>query len=149
MNSLNICIAVIGVMSLGASTLAQTPQFIPDGYRDGSCRVPRSAQRRPPMSRKIMGALALAVTLVLPLAASAQTFAIQGGTVHTLTGDPFVGTVVIRDSGQPDLFGEDSEMPKFEGKLSDEQIVTLADCIVRQWLPVDSEEPVGAEAEAD
>jgi imidazolonepropionase-like amidohydrolase len=47
------------------------------------------------MSRTILGALtALAL---LPAAAWAQTFAIQGGTVHTLTGEPFVGTVVIRD----------------------------------------------------
>jgi imidazolonepropionase-like amidohydrolase len=50
------------------------------------------------MNRSTRGALgALMIALTLPLATSAQTFAIQGGTVHTLTGEPFVGTVVIRD----------------------------------------------------
>ena len=50
------------------------------------------------MKRTIFGAAgALVLTLALAAAASAQTYAIQGGTVHTLAGDPFVGTVVIRD----------------------------------------------------
>jgi len=42
----------------------------------------------------------IATTLAIGFAVSdaqAQTFAIQGGTVHTLNGDPFIGTVVIRD----------------------------------------------------
>lgn len=50
------------------------------------------------MSRKIFST-AIAFSLALGLAGPVvgQTFAIQGGTVHTLAGDPFVGTVVIRD----------------------------------------------------
>jgi imidazolonepropionase-like amidohydrolase len=62
------------------------------------------------MSRRILSALALAVMLTPPLAVSAQTFAIQGGTVHTLTGDPFVGTVVIRD-GRILAVGPDVAVP--------------------------------------
>ncbi|MDA0329527.1 MAG: amidohydrolase family protein [Gemmatimonadetes bacterium] len=50
------------------------------------------------MSRRIWGAVgALMLTLGLSAPVAGQTFAIQGGTVHTLTGDAFVGTVVIRD----------------------------------------------------
>lgn len=50
------------------------------------------------MNRKIFST-AVAFSLALGLAGPVvgQTFAIQGGTVHTLAGDPFVGTVVIRD----------------------------------------------------
>jgi len=62
------------------------------------------------MSRKILSAAALAVTLMLPVAVSGQTFAIQGGTVHTLTGEPFVGTVVIRD-GRILAVGPDVAVP--------------------------------------
>ncbi len=40
---------------------------------------------------------ALAATLAFAGAAQAQTYAIQGGTIHTLKGESFVGTVVIRD----------------------------------------------------
>lgn len=36
-------------------------------------------------------------TLAFAGGAEAQTYAIQGGTIHTLAGDTFVGTVVIRD----------------------------------------------------
>lgn len=63
------------------------------------------------MSRRFLStatALALAFGLATPLAA--QTFAIQGGTVHTLTGDPFVGTVVIRD-GRILAVGPDVSVP--------------------------------------
>lgn len=51
------------------------------------------------VSNLVRNAAALGFVLVLglPAVAAAQTFAIQGGTIHTLTGDPFVGTVVIRD----------------------------------------------------
>lgn len=45
--------------------------------------------------KQLMGALALVVMTALP--ASAQTYAIQGGTVHTLAGQTFVGTVVVKD----------------------------------------------------
>ncbi|MDP2958161.1 MAG: amidohydrolase family protein [Longimicrobiales bacterium] len=48
--------------------------------------------------RRGAGALgALAATLAFAGEAQAQTYAIQGGTIHTLKGDSFVGTVVIRD----------------------------------------------------
>jgi imidazolonepropionase-like amidohydrolase len=39
----------------------------------------------------------LAVTLAFAGTAAAQTYAIQGGTIHTLAGDTFVGTVLVRD----------------------------------------------------
>jgi ubiquinol-cytochrome c reductase cytochrome b subunit len=39
---------------------------------------------------------------------------------------------VIRDSSQADLYGEEAEMPKFEGKLSDEEIAALADYVHAQ-----------------
>jgi len=48
--------------------------------------------------RKGAGALGVAVAaLVFAGQAEAQTYAIQGGTIHTLNGETFVGTVVIRD----------------------------------------------------
>jgi ubiquinol-cytochrome c reductase cytochrome b subunit len=37
---------------------------------------------------------------------------------------------VIRDSSKPDLFGKEAQMPKFEGKLDDEQIAALAAFVV-------------------
>lgn len=40
---------------------------------------------------------ALAAALVLATPAQAQTYAIRGGTVHTLAGKTFVGTVVVKD----------------------------------------------------
>src|SRR5690606_16126255 len=47
-------------------------------------------------ARGILALAALALGLATPL--SAQTWAIRGGTVHTLAGgEPFVGTVLIRD----------------------------------------------------
>ena len=64
------------------------------------------------MTRRMLStsaALTLAFALAGPL--SAQTFAIQGGTIHTLTGDePFVGTVVIRD-GRILAVGPDVSVP--------------------------------------
>lgn len=39
---------------------------------------------------------------------------------------------VIRNSSQPHLYGDEAEMPKFEGKLSDEEVTTLADYVYRQ-----------------
>ncbi len=47
-------------------------------------------------ARGILALAALALAVATPL--SAQTWAIRGGTVHTLAGgEPFVGTVLIRD----------------------------------------------------
>ena len=48
--------------------------------------------------------------LALAVPASAQTYAIQGGTIHTLTGDTFVGTVVVRD-GRIQAVGPNVEAP--------------------------------------
>jgi imidazolonepropionase-like amidohydrolase len=64
------------------------------------------------MSRTIFSAVA-AVSLALGPAgpAAAQTFAIQGGTVHTLTGEAFVGAVVIRD-GRIVAVGSNVEVPR-------------------------------------
>jgi ubiquinol-cytochrome c reductase cytochrome b subunit len=42
---------------------------------------------------------------------------------------------VIRDSSQIDLYGSEAEMPKFEGKLSDEQIEALADYVYTRGWP--------------
>ena len=55
-------------------------------------------------------ALGAAVVLGAALPAVAQTYAIRGGTVHTLAGEPFVGTVVIRD-GRIAAAGPDVEAP--------------------------------------
>jgi imidazolonepropionase-like amidohydrolase len=66
-----------------------------------------SALRR--MMRMAAGTFALAVAAAVP--ASAQTYAIQGGTVHTLAGDTFVGTVVIRDGHIVDV-GPDVQAPQ-------------------------------------
>ncbi|MEX2467992.1 MAG: amidohydrolase family protein [Gemmatimonadota bacterium] len=54
----------------------------------------------------VAGALGLAPALP----ADAQTYAIQGGTVHTLSGESFVGTVVIRD-GRIDAVGPEVSPP--------------------------------------
>jgi ubiquinol-cytochrome c reductase cytochrome b subunit len=53
---------------------------------------------------------------------------------------------VIRDSSKEDLFGEAAKMPKFEGKLSDEEITMLAELVVSQRYD-EQEEPEG-DAEA-
>ena len=52
---------------------------------------------------------AAAITLGTATAA-AQTYAIRGGTVHTLAGEPFTGTVVVRD-GLIAAVGPDVETP--------------------------------------
>ena len=57
---------------------------------------------------KSVGVVLLAMVLANPIAA--QTFAIQGGTIHTLTGDAFVGTVVIRD-GRILAVGREVDVP--------------------------------------
>ena len=64
-------------------------------------------------TRSIRAAAALGATalaLVLAPAARAQTYAIQGGTIHTLTGQTFVGTVVVRDGRIADV-GPDVQVP--------------------------------------
>ena len=60
----------------------------------------------------VAAAVALGAAVVLGAAspAAAQTYAIRGGTVHTLAGEPFVGTVVIRD-GRIAAAGPDVEAP--------------------------------------
>jgi imidazolonepropionase-like amidohydrolase len=60
------------------------------------------------MIRSLAAAVVMALGLTLP--ATAQTYAIQGGTVHTLTGDSFVGTVVIRE-GRILAVGPDIQIP--------------------------------------
>lgn len=62
--------------------------------------------RRPAVS--VLTATLLCATPALP--AAAQTYAIQGGTVHTLAGPSFVGTVVIRD-GRIDAVGPEVSPP--------------------------------------
>jgi len=57
--------------------------------------------------------LALAAALTIAAAATpvaAQSYAITGGTIHTLAGDPFVGTVLIR-GGKIAAVGADVEVP--------------------------------------
>jgi imidazolonepropionase-like amidohydrolase len=58
--------------------------------------------------------IALVAVLVLAGTAHAQTYAIRGGTIHTLTGQTFVGTVVVRDGRIVDV-GPDVQAP--EGAL--------------------------------
>ncbi len=63
------------------------------------------------MIRTLRGALCAATALALVAgSASAQTYAIQNGTVHTLAGDTFTGTVVIR-GGRILSVGRDVEIP--------------------------------------
>ena len=45
--------------------------------------------------KRILETVAVLATLAIALPASAQTYAIVGGTVHTLAGETYVGTVVI------------------------------------------------------
>jgi imidazolonepropionase-like amidohydrolase len=51
-----------------------------------------------------------AITLAGARPAAAQTYAIRGGTIHTLTGDPFVGTVVVQ-GGKIVAVGPDVQVP--------------------------------------
>lgn len=53
---------------------------------------------------------------------------------------------VIRDASQQHLYGEEAEMPKFAGKLSDEDIATLADYVYRRGWPADGVEAKVEEA---
>ena len=61
------------------------------------------------MTARLAPAVALAVAAAAtPVAA--QSYAITGGTIHTLAGDPFVGTVVIR-AGEIAAVGADVDAP--------------------------------------
>lgn len=52
----------------------------------------------------------LALLLVLPLAARAETLALVGGTVHPVSGPAFVGTLIVSD-GRIVALGEQVELP--------------------------------------
>lgn len=56
------------------------------------------------------GILAVGLAVAAAAPTSAQTYAIQGGTIHTLSGDAYVGTVVVRD-GRIAAVGPDVEAP--------------------------------------
>ncbi len=65
------------------------------------------------LSRRIPAAAALGAAVLIAFAApvQGQTYVLQGGTVHDMTGGaPFVGTVVIRD-GRILAVGEDIQAP--------------------------------------
>ncbi len=55
-------------------------------------------------------AIVAVAALALSAPASAQTYAIQGGTIHTLTGETYVGTVVVRDGRIADV-GPNVQVP--------------------------------------
>lgn len=57
------------------------------------------------------GVLAALAALTLAAPAAAQTYAIQGGTIHTLNGESFVGTVLVRD-GRIAAVGADVTVPQ-------------------------------------
>ena len=70
------------------------------------------ARRTPAATRAAMTVTALAaLVLTLPAPASAQTYAIVGGTVHTLAGETYVGTVVI-EGGRIVAAGPDVQTPQ-------------------------------------
>ncbi len=64
------------------------------------------------MTRNALSLTALvALALGLPAPAAAQTYAITGGTVHTLAGETFTGTVVI-EGGRITAVGPDVQAPQ-------------------------------------
>lgn len=66
----------------------------------------------------------------------------KGGDAPNLHGHGTLAWVerVIRDSSQEDLYGKAAQMPKFTGKLSDEEITNLAKFVVaRRAPPVEDE----------
>ena len=70
------------------------------------------ARRTPAATRAALTVTALAaLVLALPATASAQTYAIVGGTVHTLAGETYVGTVVI-EGGRIVAAGPDVQTPQ-------------------------------------
>lgn len=52
---------------------------------------------------------------------------------------------VIADPGQPDIYGDSAEMPKFAGKLSEQEILDLAAYITKVPLPEGAKLPTAAE----
>lgn len=63
------------------------------------------------MLRRTAATLFPAAALMLGVSgATAQTYAIRGGTIHTLSGEPFVGTVVIQ-GGKITAVGPDAQVP--------------------------------------
>ena len=69
-----------------------------------------ASARSAPVTAAAAVALGAAAVLGAASPTAAQTYAIRGGTVHTLAGEPFVGTVVIRD-GRIAAAGPDVEAP--------------------------------------
>ena len=70
------------------------------------------ARRTPAATRAALTVTALAaLVLTLPAPASAQTYAIVGGTVHTLAGETYVGTVVI-EGGRIVATGPEVQTPQ-------------------------------------
>ena len=65
-------------------------------------------RRRAALTAAVAAGLATAAAAPPPLAA--QSYAIAGGTIHTLEGEPFLGTVVIAD-GAIAAVGADVEVP--------------------------------------
>ncbi len=64
------------------------------------------------MTRNTLSVAALvALALLLPTPTAAQTYAITGGTVHTLAGETFTGTVVI-EGGRITAVGPDVQAPQ-------------------------------------
>lgn len=57
------------------------------------------------------GAVCALLSLAVAAPVAAQTYAIQGGTIHTLTGESYVGTVVVRD-GRIAAVGPDVQAPE-------------------------------------
>ena len=65
---------------------------------------------RPTTNVRAAGALVAVIILGAAAPAVGQTYAIVGGTVHTLAGEPLTGTVVVRD-GRIAAVGPDVEAP--------------------------------------
>ena len=55
--------------------------------------------------------------MILPISALEISFACESAWL----------IAVIKDSSKPTLFGKMAQMPKYEGKLTDQQIADLAD----------------------
>ena len=75
-------------------------------------KIDYAMTRSPAAMRAALTVTALAaLVLALPATASAQTYAIVGGTVHTLAGETYVGTVVI-EGGRIVAAGPDVQAPQ-------------------------------------
>ncbi|MFQ5535807.1 MAG: amidohydrolase family protein [Gemmatimonadota bacterium] len=70
----------------------------------------RSLTRRTARKAALPALLLLAAFGMFGPSLAAQTVAIRGGTIHTLAGEPFVGTVVLKD-GRVSAVGPDVEVP--------------------------------------